>query len=273
MSEIPAAGSAAKDGLRLALGTLTRIPVRPPTRVDRAVAGAAMRSAPLIGALLAAILVAGLVLLGLPLSPVGSPLRSLLLAALCLAALAWLTRGIHLDGLADTADALGSGAPAAQALQIARKSDIGPFGVMALILVLLLQVCGLAVSIDAGRGSLAIAGALVGSRLTLVWACTPMLPAARPDGLGAMVAGSTRVRDGVLLTGGILAAACGLGWLIVGGITGAAVLPAGIVAALLAAIVVLRTARARLGGITGDVLGACVEFACCAALLAMACLA
>lgn len=256
--------------MRLALGTLTRIPVRPPGRVDAAVAGAAMRRAPLIGALLAAIPITALALLDWSMPAAGSPLRSMLLAAMCIAALAWLTRGIHLDGLADTADALASGAPAERALQIARQSDIGPFGVMTLVLVLLLQACGLAVAIDAGHAELALAAAVIGSRLTLVWACTPLLPAARPDGLGAMVAGTTRLRDGILLSLAITAAGGVVGWLVVGSAVGAVLMPAGILAALLAGAIVLRTARRRLGGMTGDVLGACVECGCCAALVAIA---
>ena len=51
-----------------------------------------------------------------------------------------LTRGLHLDGLADTADGLGSAKPAEDALRIMKQSDIGPFGVITLLFVLLAQV-------------------------------------------------------------------------------------------------------------------------------------
>ncbi|MYV40156.1 adenosylcobinamide-GDP ribazoletransferase, partial [Streptomyces sp. SID1328] len=68
-----------------------------------------------------------------------------LLAAVASAAVpAALTRGLHLDGLADTADGLGSGKPAEQALAIMKRSDIGPFGVLTLVLTLLAQVAALA---------------------------------------------------------------------------------------------------------------------------------
>ena len=55
-----------------------------------------------------------------------------------------MTRGLHLDGLADTADGLGSAKPAADALRIMKASDIGPFGVVTLVLALLGQVLLLA---------------------------------------------------------------------------------------------------------------------------------
>ncbi|MBI0383461.1 adenosylcobinamide-GDP ribazoletransferase, partial [Streptomyces albiflaviniger] len=68
-----------------------------------------------------------------------------LLAAVATAAIpAVLTRGLHLDGLADTADGLGSGKPSEDALRIMKRSDIGPFGVITLLFVLLGQVAALA---------------------------------------------------------------------------------------------------------------------------------
>ena len=69
-----------------------------------------------------------------------------------MAALALLTRGLHLDGLADLADGLGSGQPAATALDIMRRSDIGPFGTVTLVLVLLTQVAALAHAEAEGDG-------------------------------------------------------------------------------------------------------------------------
>ena len=86
------------NSIRLALGTLTILPVRPPAVVDRRVAGWAMTLAPLVGVLLAVVPMALLEQDGPP----------LLLAALAVASLAVLSRAIHLDGLADTADGLGS---------------------------------------------------------------------------------------------------------------------------------------------------------------------
>ncbi|SDJ19698.1 adenosylcobinamide-GDP ribazoletransferase [Nonomuraea maritima] len=276
------------DGLRLAVGTLTVFPVRV-ERVDRDVAGRAMTLAPAVGLVLGA--VAGVALL-LP----GPPLLG---AALALGALAVLTRGLHLDGLADLADGLGSGKPAGQALDIMKKSDIGPFGVMALVLTLLVQAAALT---EAGFGGLVTA--CVAGRLALTWACRAGVPAARPDGLGAMVAGTVRRAAAWAATLAALCATTALGLLtplptsaiaqdgtpggteydailtyieqtgLHGGIEqalhSAIVLPLGLVAGLGAALLLLRHARRRLGGITGDVLGALVETATATTLVVCA---
>ncbi|MEU0571436.1 adenosylcobinamide-GDP ribazoletransferase, partial [Nonomuraea sp. NPDC005983] len=155
---------------------LTVFPVRV-TRVDRDVVGQAMVLAPAVGLVLGAL--AGLALL-LP----GPPLLG---AGLALGSLAVLTRGLHLDGLADLADGLGSGKPAAQALDIMKKSDIGPFGVMTMVFTLLIQAGALSAT-----GWHALVTACVTGRLALAWACRSGVPAARPDGLGALAAGTVR---------------------------------------------------------------------------------
>ncbi len=249
------------DSLRLAIGTLTRIPVPAPRTVDRRVAGRAMLLAPLVGLLLALVIgVPAQVLVNV------TPVGGLLGAVLAVAALAWLTRALHLDGLADTADALGSGRPAADALAIARRSDIGPFGVATLVLVVLVQVAALADLLDRGAGAGSIVIAVVTGRLAVTLACLRGIPAARPDGLGAVVAGSVPRAGGLVVALVWLALATaavgrehGLG---AGLATGGAVL-----GGVLAAAVVVRTARRRLGGITGDVLGATAELTTAAVLV------
>ncbi|MFG1689291.1 adenosylcobinamide-GDP ribazoletransferase [Nonomuraea sp. NPDC049269] len=244
------------DGMRFAIGTLSVFPVRV-TRVDRVVAGRAMVLAPVLG------LVLGLVSGSLLLLP-GPPLLG---AALAVGLLAVLTRGLHLDGLADLADGLGSGKPAPQALDIMKKSDIGPFGVMALVLVLVVQVAALS-----GLGPAALVTACVTGRLALTWACRSAVPAARPDGLGALVAGTVRPGAAWAATATALAAAAALGSAADHGLGSVAghrlvyVLPLGVVAGLGAALLLLRHARRRLGGVTGDVLGALVETATAATL-------
>src|SRR5690606_28356573 len=105
------------DPVRLAVGTLTVVPTPPPSTVDRRVAGWAMALAPSVGLLLG---VVGGVLLWLV-----DGTGPVLAAALTIGLLALLTRAIHLDGLADTADGLGSGKPAPAALEVMRRGDVG----------------------------------------------------------------------------------------------------------------------------------------------------
>jgi adenosylcobinamide-GDP ribazoletransferase len=248
--------------VRLAVGTLTILPVRAPSRVDRRTSGWAMVLAPLVGALLG-VPVGALLWLGRDLSP-------LMAAVLAIAALTMLTRGIHLDGLADTVDGLGSGRPADAALAIMRKSDVGPFGVATLVLSLLLQVTALSVSVDRGVGPAALVVALVVSRLALPLVCSRGVPPARADGLGSSVAGT------VPRTGVLAAAALALGVLALVLVTaGPEVTPGGtalwlvlggVLPLVLAALLCRRCVR-RFGGVTGDVLGACVEVAFTASLL------
>ncbi|MGH8869382.1 MAG: adenosylcobinamide-GDP ribazoletransferase, partial [Actinomycetes bacterium] len=170
------------SGLRLAAGLLTVLPVGPPA-VDRRTAARAMALAPVVGLLLGAL--AGGTAWVADVSGLGTTVA----AVLAVGALVLLTRGLHLDGLADTADGLGCG-DRDRALQVMRASDIGPFGVVTVLLVVLVQVAALAEALGAGRGTVGIAVAVVTGRATLVWACRQGVPAARPEGLGALVAGS-----------------------------------------------------------------------------------
>ncbi|HEY6496052.1 MAG TPA: adenosylcobinamide-GDP ribazoletransferase, partial [Trebonia sp.] len=111
---------------RVAMSLFTAIPAGVDGALDDDVAARAILWLPAIGLLLGGI-GAGVVLAVGRLSPAG-PGR-LLGAALAVAVIAVLTGGLHLDGLADTADGLGSRRPAAAALEIMRRSDIGPMGV------------------------------------------------------------------------------------------------------------------------------------------------
>ncbi|AAZ55034.1 cobalamin-5'-phosphate synthase [Thermobifida fusca YX] len=244
------------DGLRMALGTLTAIPV-PVSRVDRRVAGWAMAAAPLVGVLLAA--VSGAVLAG----ALWAGVSPLLAAVAAVGAVALLTRGLHWDGLADVADGLGSGADADRALAVMKRSDIGPFGVITLVFVVLLQVAAVAALAEEGTGA-AVAGlaaALVSGRLAITWACTRLVGAARPEGLGAFVSGTVPYPAAAAVTCVVLAVGL-VEW------TWCAAVAAGLVVAGGVLVWVCR----RLGGITGDVLGALVESAAGAALVTAAAL-
>ncbi|MEV4329023.1 adenosylcobinamide-GDP ribazoletransferase [Streptomyces sp. NPDC049597] len=252
----------ALHGVRFAFGTLTVLPVRV-TRWDRDAARTGMLCAPLAGlvvGLCAAALGCLLLLLG------SGPL----LAAVATAAVpAVLTRGLHLDGLADTADGLGSGKPAEDALRIMKQSDVGPFGVITLLFVLLAQVAAL--SALYGRswalGACAAALSAVTARLALTLASRTGVPAARPEGLGAAVAES--VPAGLAFAVAALVTGCAAG---AGALTGAYGAPhaaLAVLAGLAAAQVLLRHCVRRFGGVTGDVFGALAETAGTAALLVL----
>ena len=248
------------NGVRLAIGLLTAVPI-PVRAVDRRTAGAAMTLAPAVGLGLGA----AAVLVG----EVGWRLgaSNLTAAVLALGTLALLTRALHLDGLADTADAIGSGKPPGEALAVMRRSDIGPVGVVALLFVLLLQVGALTGAYADGHGAASLVTAAVAGRMALAIACRGGVAAARPEGLGALVAGTVG-RGGLTLAVGIAVLAAGA---------------AGVLSdlevwrALLAVVVVavgglLLTAAfvRRFGGISGDTLGALVEIGTAAALLVLA---
>ncbi|MEU6573088.1 adenosylcobinamide-GDP ribazoletransferase [Streptomyces sp. NPDC046805] len=250
------------DGLRFAFGTLTVLPVKV-SRWDREAARGGMLSAPLAGLVVGTCAAAlGVLLLFLGSGP--------LLAAVAAAAVpAALTRGLHLDGLADTADGLGSGKPAEDALRIMKQSDIGPFGVVTLVLVVLAQVAALAQAYGDSwaRGALAAVVSATAARLALTLAARAGTPAARPEGLGAAVAG-------VVPTGGALAVALAVAAVAAGGgaLLGAydlvrAVLA--VVASVAAAELLLRRCTRRFGGVTGDVFGALAETAATTALVVL----
>jgi adenosylcobinamide-GDP ribazoletransferase len=246
-----------KGGLRLAVTLLTVLPVPGAAPGEIEPAGEAMVWAPAVGLLLGGL--AACVLL------TGHYAGQLTGAALAVAALALLTRGLHLDGLADLADGLGSGKPAAGALEVMRRSDIGPMGVLTLVLTLFVQVAALAHGALSGRGTLAVITAVVTGRLAMTWACRRGVPAARPGGLGAMVAGTVRPVVPLVQTLAALTAAT-----IIAALTWAGAswtLPAAIAAGLAAAFALERHAVRRLGGITGDVLGALAEVATTVALV------
>lgn len=242
-------------GLRLAMTLLTAVPL--PGEVsapDRRTAAAALYWAPFVGLALGA-LAAG-VLVACRAGHTGP----LLAAALAIGALAVLTRGLHLDGLADLADGLGSGRPAEQALEIMKRSDIGPFGVVTLVLALLIQVTALARADQIGRGPLAIVAAAVAARLAVLVACRRGIPAARPGGLGSLVAGTIHPVAAAALVVAAVGGAIAVGW----------IYAVAIAAGLAAAAAVTSLAVRRLGGITGDVLGAVAEVTAAVCLLVTA---
>jgi len=250
-----------RNALRLAIGTLTVLRVTPPTVTDRRVAGRAMLLAPLaavVPALAAAVVALGGSTLGLP---------RLVTGLLAVGALALASRGMHLDGLADTADGLAASYDRERALAVMRSGDVGPAGVVTLLVVVVAQAAAIGELAGGWRGSATVLVAVVASRGVLALCCAARVPSARPTGLGATVAGS--VPTAAALAAGLVTVAAsalvlvGLGhewW------RGSLAVAIGFASAA----VLLKRCVSRLGGITGDVLGACVEVTLTAALVVLA---
>jgi adenosylcobinamide-GDP ribazoletransferase len=231
-----------------ALLTVLRVPARAASSTR-----GVLPWAPLVGLVLGGV-AAGVGLVGARLV---SPLTG---AVLAVAVLAALTRGLHLDGLADTADGLGPLRGRERALQVMRQGDVGPFGVVTLLLTVLLQVSAAATLLEVGRGWTALVAAPLVARLAMARTGLPGVPMAAGSALGQSVAGTVSAR---WLAGWVFATAALLT------VVDQALL-ASAVAGLLAAELLLRRARARLGGVTGDVMGAMGETAATVTLLVAA---
>ncbi len=236
-------------GLRLALSWLTVLPVPhrddgPPIDLD---AGRrAITAAPVVGVLLglfAAAVTAGLL---------AASLEPALAGLAAVAGLALTTRGMHVDGLADTVDGLGCYGPPERALEVMRSGGVGPFGAAALLVVLGGQTLSFGVLADRGQWA-AVVVAVAAGRVAAVLSCRHSLRPATPTGFGALVAG-TQPRWSCLF------------WTVVAVAVAAVAVPDRwwqgplVVAVVLAAVIFLGTHCARrFGGITGDVLGAAIE--------------
>jgi len=250
--------------LRTAVSLFTVIPVGGDARLDEGEAARAVLWMPVVGLLLG--LAGAGVMVGVSAGDSGGP-RRLLGAALAVALIALLTGGLHLDGLADTADGLGSRRAPADALAIMRRSDVGPMGVAALVLVLLIQVTALGAVHRVSLAAASLVLAEVTGRVAVVVATGS--PSARPSGFGALVAGRTSLRARALTVVVLGCAVAVAGF----AVDGAGLAVRGLVAALiglLAGRLLEVVARRRLGGMTGDIFGAIAEVSAAAVLVVCA---
>lgn len=246
------------DSWRLALGTLTALPVRAPARVDREVAGRAALLAPLaampLGAIVAATLWAGELLRLAPLA----------CGLLAVTALVLATRAFHVDGLADTADGLTASYDRERSLAVMKTGDVGPAGVAAVVLVLGLQAVGFA----GFTGAPLVAGVLVClSRVALPLCCMKGTPAARPEGLGQPFAASVGRSDAFVVT--LSTTSICLAVLMLQDASWVHVAIAFVGAGTIIALLLGRAIR-RLGGVTGDIFGAAIELSLAVLLVVLA---
>ncbi len=240
------AGRREAGHLQAAIAFLTRLPV-PVADVPLA---RAARWFPVAGALVGGI--AGAVLLA-----VSAVLPVPLAAGVAVAAGVLVTGALHEDGLADTADGLGGGRTRERALEIMRDSRIGSYGALALVFSVMLRWTALA-GLAPGEGAVALVVAHAVSR-GLMPAVPLLTRCARPHGLGNMLDGVRAADAGLAL---LLALAVSL---LAGG--------DGLVAfavALLASGAMLAWVARRLGGYTGDGIGAVQQVGEIAVLLTLA---
>lgn len=245
------------SGPALALSWLTVLPVRGPETVDRAAGRRAITAAPLVGVLLGG-LAAGLLWL-----LVRTDLPPLAAGAITVAALALITRGMHIDGLGDTVDGLGCYGPPQRALAVMRGGGIGAFGATAIALTVLVQAATLPVLAERGMYG-AIVVAVATGRVAVTVLCRRGTAPASQTGFGALVAGTQSPVAVAVWVGAALIAA---GWAVPGNWWQGPV--AATLALALTAGIGVHCAR-RFGGITGDVLGAGIEAATTITLIGLA---
>ncbi len=238
--------------IRLAAGFLTILPILPHEQVSSEALARSYGWFPLVGFALGAILGAENLLL---MRVFGDGLTSVLLVL----TLVVLTGAVHIDALADTADALGAGRDRGRALEVMRDSRIGSFGTIAIFFFLALAIAALA-GMDIARRTAALWLAPGLARWAMVGAGW-RIDYLRVQGAGTSLLASSGDRNFILATA----------------ITAVAVIPVlswRTVGACVAAALITALARAFsrrwLGGVTGDVLGATGEAVEVAALLAMA---
>lgn len=229
-------------GLAVALLTVVPVGVRWPEKGRVDVAG----WFPLVGLGLGG-LTYGALLLARPYADAG---RASLIAALLVAALALVTRFIHHDGLADTADAWWGGATPERRLAIMSDSATGAFGATAVALAVVIHVAAFAALLDGGLLVATLIAPVAGrfAATCAAWLGSP----AREGGLGRSVMRRPTV-FGLFVAALTLAAVGAVAWML-GGRAALALLTFGLVAAL----GVPHVIAGRMGGVTGDVMGASV---------------
>lgn len=238
-----------------ALRFLTILPVPGDGAADGIVLENSLVYFPIVGlllGLLAALAAAGLQFLLPPLPG----------AVVLVGLLVLFSGGLHMDGLADTADGFFSSRPRARILEIMRDSAIGSMGTLAIVLVLCLKIAALA-SLPAPRVWQAVFLMPLAGRSALVL-MTVFFPYARSEGglASPFFKGGKAVPAAVAL---LLFTVCAI--MVAGGALGGLSLLAAVAVCLLFGLFCMR----KIGGITGDTLGCTCELAEAAVVLAFSC--
>lgn len=251
---------AALSGLRLAVGTLTMVPVGSVEPPSRRSAAWAMTLAP--------VAVLPLALAGGAIGWLGGLARlpDLVVATLVLMALGLGSRAMHLDGLADTVDGLGAGWSRQRALDVMKRGDVGPMGVSAVVLTLLVQAGAAAAILHHHGGWLVVAVAVAVSRASCALTCARGIPSARPDGMGATVAGTVPL-PGLAVV--LVASAMALGAAMPAVHAGSGVAAVAVLVMTVSVALLIRLATRVFGGVSGDVMGAAIELSLAAVLVTL----
>ncbi|MGL4305397.1 MAG: adenosylcobinamide-GDP ribazoletransferase [Mycobacteriaceae bacterium] len=236
----------AKTGISTAFSWLTIIPVDSTEPISRATAQRAIAATPLVGIAL------GLICMGILFALKGFGLSATLSGLLAVGFLALSTRGMHIDGLSDTADGLGCYGNPLRAQEVMHSGSIGPFGAASLVFTLTSQAISLGVLSTQGSWW-TIMLAIWASRITPIISCRKGIKAANTNGFGALVA-ETQTLWACLLW--IVPTLCVSALLYANHFWYG---PLIIVLSLSVAELFTRHCARRLGGVSGDVLGANIE--------------
>lgn len=267
-------GNAVAEAITTALSWLTILPFKGASVFDRITGRRAIAALPVAGLVPAAgavLITAALFATSSSRTPTLYDVTPILGGTLIMVAAQMLTRAMHLDGLADVADALGSYKPPEGAREVLRDPSTGPMGVGSIVLTMLTTTTAFAVIVasvlaqwSAGQlwpGVVALCLPFVASRAAATTACWRGFPPFSNSGFGSLTAGT---QSTVTVT---------CWWILLLAVSGWVVGLVGVVACALSFGVTLLLTRhcvKRFGGVNGDVFGAVIEIACAVCAVALA---